>query len=202
MNPTRRLGVVVLVVALAGCTGLGFAPGDDDGTPTFAPTTTAGDPATTAGAGADTYALGEIVELEQGNVTIAVRVVDYRFVDGYEAADGSGGTRTVEAPPGERFVFVKLEVENVDDTDGATPSVAVRPRNASVDVTDDLPASFDAGVYRSVRSLQTGETKTGWVAVQVSTDVDASDVRVGFSPDVLVTADEFQWTLVEDETSD
>jgi hypothetical protein len=204
MIPTRRLGValaVLALVALAGCAGLGLAP-EDEGTPTFAPPTTAGDAPTTVDSGPDTYALGEVVELAQENTTVAVRVVDYRIVESYETTDGSGGTRTVEAPAGDTFVFVKLAVENVGDTDGSTPSVAVQPRNESADVSDSIPASFDDGVYRSVRPLEAGATTTGWAAVQVSGDVDAADVRVAFSPDILVTEDEFRWTLVDGDDED
>lgn len=196
MSSNRRVvGVLVAaaLVALAGCSTAGVD------TPTFAPTTTdSAAPATTT-AGDDTYALGERVELEGENATVEVRVVDYEFVESYERATDDGGTETVTAPAGQQFLFVKVGVEHVDGGATATPSAGVRPFNESVDGPDSLPASYEDGVYRSVRELTVGATTTGWIAVQVDADVTASDVRVAFSPDVLVTEDEYAWTLVDDE---
>lgn len=195
MSFTRCVAGTVLVVALVALAGCGTAGID---TPTFAPTTTAGDAPTTVDSGPERYALGETVALEQANTTIEVSVVDYQLVERYEApAESGSGTRTVEAPPGQQFVLVKLTVENVGDTDGSTPSVSVRPNNESADAPEAIPAASTDGRYRSVRPLPAGETTTGWYVVQASTDVAVSDVRVAFSPDILVTEDEFRWTLVE-----
>ncbi|WP_227131486.1 hypothetical protein [Halorubellus salinus] len=195
MSSNRRVvGVLVAaaLVALAGCSTAGVD------TPTFAPTSTdAVAPTTTAGD--DTYALGERVALDGENATVEVRVVDYEFVDSYERARDDGGTETVTAPAGQQFLFVKVGVEHVDGAATATPSAGVRPSNDSVDVSDSLPASFDDGVYRSVRELPVDGSSTGWLAVQVDAEVTASDVRVAFSPDVLVTEDEYAWTLVDED---
>ena len=192
------LAVVVLVV-LAGCASVELGSPGDPGTPTFADPTTADD-AGTVRDGPERYALGDAVELTAENATVAVRVVEYEFADAYETTTDDGGTRNVESPAGQQFLFVKVAVEHVDGAATATPSVAVRPSNASAAVPGDVPASYADGVYRSVRELPAGASATGWVAVQVDEDVTASDVRVAFSPDVLVTTDEFRWTL--DEAAD
>lgn len=197
MQPTGRLvavlGVVVLLV-LAGCASVELGSLGDSGTPTFAEPTTTGD-AEPVGDGPERYAPGDAVELTTENATVSVRVVAYEFADAYETATDDGGTRTVESPASQQFLFVKVSVEHVDGAATATPSVAVRPSNASADVSDDIPASYGDGVYRSVRELPAGKSSTGWVAVLVGDDVTASDVRVAFSPDILVTSDEFRWTL-------
>lgn len=195
MSSTRRVAGVLAAVAIVALAGCGTAGVD---TPTFAPTTTDAITATTT-AGDDAYQLGERAELAQDDATIAVRVVDYRLVNAYETTTDSGETETIEAPAGQQFLFVKVSAEHVDGPAAATPAVAVRPRNVSVDVSGDVPESFADGIYRSVRELPVGETSTGWIAVQVDDDVVAEDVRVAFSPDFLVTSDEYRWTLDEDD---
>ena len=197
MSSNRRVAGVLVAAALVALAGCGTAGVD---TPTFAPTTTdSGTPTATTTAGDDTYALGERVELEGENATVEVRVVDYEFVEAYERATDDGGTETVDAPAGQQFLFVKVSVEHVDGAATATPSAGVRPFNESVDAPDSLPVSYQDGVYRSVRELPVGASSTGWIAVQVDADVTASDVRVAFSPDILVTEDEYAWTLDEDD---
>jgi hypothetical protein len=201
MPPARLFLVVVAVlaaVALPGCAALEVDTDDPtEATTPLAPTTT--DAPTTIDRSPERYALGETVELDGDDATVAVTVVDYQFVDAYDTESASGGTETVGAPAGQQFLFVKVTVEHVDGAATATPAAAVRPSNDSVDVSDSIPASTDDGIYRSVRELPAGETATGWLAVQVDADVTPSDVTVAFSLDILVTSDEFQWTLVDDE---
>jgi predicted small lipoprotein YifL len=195
MSSNRRVVGMLVAAALVALAGCGTAGVD---TPTFAPTTT--DPvAPTTTADDDTYALGERVELAHENATVEVRVVEYEFADAFERATDDGGTETVESPAGQQFLFVKVTVEHVDGSATATPAAGVRPSNDSVDVSDSLPASYEDGLYRSVRELPVGATSTGWIAVQVDADVTASDVRVGFSPDILLTEDEYRWTLVDED---
>jgi hypothetical protein len=178
MQANRYVAValaLVVLVPLAGCT-------DDFG-----------------GGSEESYGIGETVELGQENTTIAVTVDDYRFAGSYEASDGSGGIRTVTAPNGEQFLFVRVTVENVGSEDGATPAVAVRPRNSSATDPDGAPTWATDGLYRSIRSLPTGESRTGWVRATVADDVTEADAEVAFSTDILVTSGEYRWLLVEDD---
>lgn len=194
MRATRRGAfsiVCCVLVVIAGCSAI------DDGLGGEATTTTTAAPTSTApptSTGPDTYALGEAVDLEQENTTIAVQVVEYRLADSYETADGT----TVEAPGDGQFLFVKVTVENVGGADGATPPVAVRPQNRTGDDDYDAASWMDEGWYYHVRPLPAGETRTGWVLVRVDGDVTASDVRIAFSPDILITQDEYRWTLAEE----
>ena len=178
MQSNRHVAIaltLVVLVALAGCT-------DDFG-----------------GGSEESYGIGETAELGQENTTIAVTVDDYRFADAYDAADDSGGTRTVTAPNGEQFLFVKVTVENVGNEDGATPAVAVRPRNSTATDPDGAPTWATDGLYRSIRPLPTDESRTGWVRATVAGNVTAADVEVAFSTDILVTSGEYKWLLVEDD---
>ena len=178
MQSNRHVAIalaLVVLVALAGCT-------DDFG-----------------GGSEESYGIGETAELGPENTTIAVTVDDYRFADAYDAADDSGGTRTVTAPNGEQFLFVKVTVENVGNEDGATPAVAVRPRNSTATDPDGAPTWATDGLYRSIRSLPTGESRTGWVRATVAGNVTAADAEVAFSTDILVTSGEYKWLLVEEE---
>ncbi|WP_435345612.1 hypothetical protein [Haloarchaeobius sp. HRN-SO-5] len=168
---------LVALVALTGCADGGLGGGFPD----------------------ETYAPGEAVGLKQENTTIAVAVEDYRLTGAYDADDGAGGTRTVTAPDGEQFLFVKVTVENVGSVDGATPAVAVRPKNASSAGEGPTPTWMTDDWYRSVRPLPAGETRTGWVRATVAGNVTAADARVAFSTDVLVTSGEYRWLLVQDD---
>jgi hypothetical protein len=168
---------IVAVVAVAGCADGGLGGGDPE----------------------ETYALGESIDLEQENTTISVVVEEYRLAASYEAEDGSGGTRTVVAPSGEQFLFVKVAVENVGAVDGATPAVAVRPRNASSVGEGPSPTWTTGDWYRSIRPLPAGESRTGWVRATVPGNVTAADASVAFSTDILITSGEYRWLLVEDD---
>lgn len=170
------LALAVVLVPLAGCAD-GSLSGDDG----------------------QRYGIGQTVELGQENTTIAVTVDEFRFAGSYDAADGSGGTRTVTAPDGEQFLFVKVTVENVGGEDGATPAVAVRPRNSTASDPDGAPTWATDGLYRSIRPLSVGESKTGWVRATVADNVTEADAEVAFSTDILVTSGEYRWLLVPDD---
>ncbi|WP_440991206.1 hypothetical protein [Haloarchaeobius baliensis] len=178
MQTNRYVAVglaVVLCLSLAGCT-------DDFG-----------------GGSEDSYGIGETAELGQENTTIAVTVDDFRFAESYDAADGSGGTQTVTAPNGEQFLFVKVTVENVGNEDGATPAVSMRPRNTTASDPQGAPTWASDGLYRSIRPLPTGESRTGWVRATVADNVTDADVEVAFSTDILVTSGEYKWLLVPND---
>jgi hypothetical protein len=174
MPLTRHLAVALVLVGLVALAGCSDEP-------------------------SESYALGETVELEGNDTTIEVAVIDYRLIDTYEGTDeSSGSAQTVTSPGDDQFLFVKVSVENVGDASGATPSVAVRPENESSSGEGPRPTWMTADRYRSVRSLDAGESRTGWVQTRVAGNVTASDVRVAFSPDILITGDEYKRTLRED----
>lgn len=172
MSSTRRLAVGLVLVALVALAGCSDEP-------------------------SESYALGEPVELEGNDTTIEVSVVDYRLVDAYESTGGSGGARSVTPPGDQQFLFVKVTVTNVGNASGATPSVAVRPENASSSGDGPRANWMTDDWYRNVAPLDAGESRTGWVRARVARNVTAADVRIAFSTDILITGDEYEWTLRE-----
>jgi hypothetical protein len=170
----RRVGVLVALLAvgsLAGCAALGTAP-------------------------ATTYGPGETVELQGETTTYAVTVEEYRLTGSYEAARGVGGDRTVTAPDGQQYLYLKMSVENVGDHPGDPPGVSVRP---STDVlAGPRPAWADAPDYESglfADPVAPGESRTGWVGVRVPEDATAEDVRVALSTAMVPPDDDFRWVL-------
>lgn len=169
----RTLAALALaaLVAVSGCVTVGSP--DDGAMP----------------AESETYDMNESVELAQNDTTFEVAVVDYRLTETYRTA--SGVTETV--PPGKQFLFVKVRATNVGPTSGAAPGVDVQPGNASA--VSDRPVWMSNRYVGTFNAVPAGDTESGWEVYVVPENTTSGDVRVAFSTDIIVTQDEFRWTL-------
>ncbi|MFB6189767.1 MAG: hypothetical protein ABEI57_07765, partial [Halapricum sp.] len=115
----------------------------------------------------------------------------YRLVDTPERS-GDGGT--VTPPAGRQLLYVHVTVANTGSNDSATPAVGVRPTSSEAPPAA-LPAWASDGEYVAVQHLAAGQTRTGWVSRVVPANTTAGNVRIAFSPDILITDDEYDWRL-------
>lgn len=186
------VGAASLSAVIAGCTGADDDPGDDDADPD--PEPTGDDDADDTGTDDEeeveepepeeeeeeeeddgTLTFGDSFETEHG---LVITASNPRVEDSYEYEDFGGDMETHEAPDGEQFAFVDIEIENVSGDTRESPnrlSFELVADGTQYETMDRLEYEGEDD-YDGLNDLVDGVTEEGVLPFQITDAVDADEI--------------------------